>query len=228
MIYEVTLSQTDTDLHERIRAANGVDPCYVEILKKVQEDRLFQQQKEYKVDESGLLWSKDRLYVSEGGDIRSRVIMEFHQAPYSGHPRYQKMISAIKRDVFWPKLKAKIVMFIMKCQEFHPVKAGHQHPLGLLQLLSILEWKWEVISMDFITGIPKSKKQNDSIFVVVEKFSKVAHFIPMKSTYMKVHIVDIFLEEIFRLHRIPKAIISYRDVNFTGNFWRCLFFGLEM
>ena len=63
MIYEVTLSQTDADLHERIRAANGVDPFYVEILKKVQEDRLFQKQKEYKVDESRLLWSKDRLYI---------------------------------------------------------------------------------------------------------------------------------------------------------------------
>ena len=69
MIYEVTLSQTDSDLHERIRTVNMVDPFYVEILKNVQEDRLFQQQKEYKVDESGLLWSKERLYIPEGGDI---------------------------------------------------------------------------------------------------------------------------------------------------------------
>ena len=77
MIYEVTLSQTDSDLHERIRTTNKVDPFYVEILKKVQEGRLFQQQKEYKVDETELLRSKERLYVSEGGDIRSDILTEF-------------------------------------------------------------------------------------------------------------------------------------------------------
>ena len=74
MIYEVTLSQIDAYLHEKIRTANEVDPFYVEILKKVQEDLLFQQQKEYKVDESGLLWSKDRLYVLYGGDIQYSIL----------------------------------------------------------------------------------------------------------------------------------------------------------
>ena len=81
--------------------------------------------------------------------------------------------------------------------------------------------------MDFITSIPKSKKQNDSIFVVVENFSKATHFIPVNSTYKVVHIADIFLKEIFRLHGIPNAIISDRDVKFTRNFWRYLFFGLD-
>ena len=74
MIYEVTLSQTDLDFHKSIRMSNRVDPFYVEILKKFQEDRLFQQQKEYKVDETGLLWSKERLYILEGGDIRSSIL----------------------------------------------------------------------------------------------------------------------------------------------------------
>ena len=127
MIYEVTLSQTDAYLHEKIRMDNKVDPFYVEILKKVQEDRLFQQQKEYKVDESRLLWSKDRLYVPSGGDIQSNIPIEFHRAPYSGHPGYQKMISTIKRHFFWPNLKADIAMFIAKCHECHPIKAEHQH-----------------------------------------------------------------------------------------------------
>ena len=67
MIYEVTLSQTDANLHKRIRTTNKVDHFYVEILKKVQEDRLFQQKKEYKVDETRLLWSKERLYIPETG-----------------------------------------------------------------------------------------------------------------------------------------------------------------
>ena len=88
MIYEVTLSQTNAYLHERIREANRVDPFYVEILKKVQEDRLFQQQKEYKVNESGWLWSKDCLYVPEGEDLWSNILTEFHREPYLGNPGY--------------------------------------------------------------------------------------------------------------------------------------------
>ena len=81
--------------------------------------------------------------------------------------------------------------------------------------------------MDFTMGLPKSKKQNVSIFVVVEKLSKVAHFILVTLTYKVVHIVDIFLEEIFRLHEIPKEIISDQDVKLTEQFWRSLFSGLE-
>ena len=81
--------------------------------------------------------------------------------------------------------------------------------------------------MDFITGLPKSNKQNDSIFVVIDKLSKGAHFIPMKLTYKAMNIVDIFLKDIFILHGIPKAIISDQDVKFTGKFWIYLFYGLE-
>ena len=82
--------------------------------------------------------------------------------------------------------------------------------------------------MDFVTDLPKSKKHNDSIFVVIDKLSKATHFIPIKSTYKAVNITDIFLKEIFRLHGIPKAIISDRNVKFTGIFWRYLFSRLEM
>ena len=85
-------------------------------------------------------------------------------------------------------------MFIAKCQECQLVKAEHQHPSGLLQPFPIAEWKWEVIGMDFITGLPKSKKQNDSIFVVIDKLSKATHFVPVKSTYKAVNIADIFLK----------------------------------
>ena len=81
--------------------------------------------------------------------------------------------------------------------------------------------------MIFITRLPKIKNKIDSIFVVIENLSKVAHFIPMKLTYKTVNIVDIFLKEIFRLHGIPKVITSYLDVMFIGNFWRYLFSRLE-
>ena len=115
MKYEVTLSQTDVDFHEKIRVAKRVNPFYVEIFKKFQEDRLFQQQKEDKVDEYRLLWSKDRLYVPEGVELSSSILTEFHRAPYSGHPGYQKMISSVKINISWPKLKVDIAMINAKC-----------------------------------------------------------------------------------------------------------------
>ena len=112
---------------------------------------------------------------------------------YLGHLGYQNIISAVKRHFFYPKLKADIALFIAKFKECQLVKAEHQHPSGLLQPLPILKWKWEVISMDFIMIPPKSKKQNYSIFVVVDKLSKSTHFILVKSNYKAVHIADIFL-----------------------------------
>ena len=100
MLYEVTLIQIDSDLHDRIITENRIDYFYVEILKNIQEENLFQQQKEYKVDETRLLWYKERLYVPKEVDIRSSILMDFHWNPYLGHPGYQKMISTVKKHLF--------------------------------------------------------------------------------------------------------------------------------
>ena len=86
----------------------------------------------------------------------------------------------------------------------------------------------EIISMDFIIGLPKIVKQNDSIIVVVAKLSKASHFIPLKSTYKAINIADIFMKEIFKLHGVPKILIWDRDAKFIGKFWKDLFKGLGM
>ena len=77
--------------------------------------------------------------------------------------------------------------------------------------------------MDFITGLPKTKRNNDSIMVVVDKLSKAAHFIPVQSTYKAAQIAHVFMQNVFKLHGLPKTIISDRDVKFTSAFWRTLF-----
>eukprot|EP00253_Pinus_taeda_P015608 PITA_15608 len=120
-------------------------------------------------------------------------------------------------------MKKHVAEYLARCLECQQIKAEHQHPAGLLQPLPIPEWKWEVISMDFITGLPKTKRNNDSIMVVVDKLSKVAHFIPVQSTYKAVQIAHVFMQNIFKLHGLPKTIISDRDVKFTSAFWRALF-----
>jgi hypothetical protein len=137
------------------------------------------------------------------------------------------MITATRKQFYWPRLKKDITEYLSKCIECQQVKAEHQHPAGLLQPLPISKWKWETISMDFIIGLPTSIKQNDAIMVVVDKLSKYTHFIPIKSTCKVIDISSIFMKEIFRLHGIPKEIMSDRDPKFTSNFWTFFMIGLE-
>jgi hypothetical protein len=114
------------------------------------------------------------------------------------------MIMATRKLFYWLGMKKDIVDYLAKCLECQKVKADQWYPTGLLQPLPIPEWKWETISMDFITRLPKSTKQNDAIMVVVEKMSKDAHFILIKSTCKAIYIVSNFMKEIFRLHGMPK------------------------
>ena len=116
-----------------------------------------------------------------------------------------------------------MVEYISRCMICQQVKVEHHHLAGLLQPLPVPEWKWEVISMDFITGLPMTWRQHDSIMVVVDKLIKAEHFIPVKSTHKTDDIAKIFMKEIFKLHGLPKAIISDRDVKFTSNFLKGLF-----
>ena len=124
-------------------------------------------------------------------------------------------------------MKNKVAEFLARFIECQQVKAENQHPTGLLQQLPIANWKWEAISLDFITGLPKNHKQNDSIMVVMDKLSKETHFISVKTTHKAPNIADIFMKEIFHLHGIPKVIISDWDPKFTSNFWKSLFKGLD-
>jgi hypothetical protein len=151
-----------------------------------------------------------------------------HNAPYAGHPGYHKTVTAIKSQYFWPGMKREIAGYIARCMECQKVITEHRHPTGLLQPLLIPEWKWEVVTMDFITGLPRTRKLHDSIMVVVDKLTKAAHFIPLKTTHKAADVVDIFMKEVARLHEIPKMIVSDRDPKFTSNFWKGLFKGFGM
>jgi hypothetical protein len=122
-------------------------------------------------------------------------------------------------------MKKEVVDFIAKCFESQKVKAEHIHLAGLLQPIPIPEWKWEFVTMDFITKLPRTSKNHDCIMVVVDKFTKAAHFIPVKITHKEANIADIYMREIYRLHGIPKTIVSDKDPKFKSNFWKGLFKG---
>jgi hypothetical protein len=102
------------------------------------------------------------------------------------------------------------------------VKAEHQRPARLLQPLSVLEWKWDLIAMDFVEGLPKASIGQDSIWVVVDKLTKSARFIPCHITDSVPKLIELYVREIVRLHGIPVSIVSDRDPRFTSRFWTCL------
>jgi hypothetical protein len=174
----------------------------------------------YQMLDEGMLTYRNIFYIPNCDDLKRFIMDELHKRPYTSHLRYQKMITATRKQFYWPGLKKDIVDYLDKCLEFHQVKVEHWHPIELLQPIPILEWKWETISMDFITGLPKLTKKNDAIMVVVEKLSKFAHFIPIKST-------NIFMKEISRLHGMPREIASNKDTKFTSRFWKSLMAGFE-
>ena len=120
-------------------------------------------------------------------------------------------------------MKKDIIEYLLRCMKLQQVKVEHQYPASLLQHFPVPEWKWEVITMDFITGFPMTWRQHDSIMVVVDKLTKETHFIPVKSMHKTDDIAKIFMNDIFKLHGLPKAIVSNRDVKFTFNFWKGLF-----
>jgi hypothetical protein len=163
---------------------------------------------------------KNRIYVPSSREKRNLVLEEMHGVPYDGHLNYQKTITTVRSQFFWPGMKKDVIDYITRCMECQKVKAEHRHPTSLLHPLPILEKKWEVITMDFITGLPRTNKQHDSIMVVVDKLTKVAHFVSVKRMHTMDNIVDIFMKEIDRLHGIPRTIVLDRDTKFTSNFWR--------
>ena len=117
-----------------------------------------------------------------------------HKKLYFGHPGYQKTITTLRKLFFWPSMKDETAEYLARCQDCQQVKAKHQHLAGLLQPLLVPEWKWETISLDFITGFPRSQKHNYSIMAVINKISKYAHFIPVNSTFKSINIIEIFMK----------------------------------
>jgi hypothetical protein len=113
-------------------------------------------------------------------------------------------------------MKWDIAFFIARCDICQKIKAEHQLPAGLLQPLKIPVWKWEEVGMDFITGIPRSKCGHDSIWVVVDRLTKVAHFIPVKTTYNGRDLADLYICRIVSLHGVPKTIVSDRGTQFIS------------
>ena len=115
-------------------------------------------------------------------------------------------------------MKREIASYVAKCDVCQQVKAEHQRPARLLQPLKVPEWKWDKIGMDFVTGLPRSSRGYDSIWVIVDHLTKVAHFIPVNTTYDGSQLASLYIHHIVSLHGVPKEIVSDRGTQFTSRF----------
>ncbi|GJV08592.1 putative reverse transcriptase domain-containing protein [Tanacetum coccineum] len=168
----------------------------------------------------GTLCLNNRSWLPRYGDLRTLIMHESHKSKYSVHPGSDKMYQDMKQLYWWPNMKADIATYVSKCLTCLRVKAEHQKPSGLLVQPAIPQWKWENITMDFVTKLPRTQSGNDTIWVIVDRLTKSAHFLPMRETDPMDKLARLYLKEVVTRHGIPVSIICDRDPRFTSNFWR--------
>ena len=117
-------------------------------------------------------------------------------------------------------MKKDVVDFVVKCLTCQQVKVEHQRPGGALQSLDIPEWKWDKITMDLVTGLPRTAKSFDSIWVILDRLTKTAHFLPVRMTYTVAQYARLYLDRIVPMHGVSISIVSNRGTQFTSRFWR--------
>ena len=176
-----------------------------------------------RTDAKGLSWTLDEcLLVPDFDNLRKECFESVHVHPYSGHYGNKRTLAKAKTIYFWPNMARDIEHWCATCDSCQRVKAQRQKPQGKLQPLEIPGRRWSSVSMDLITDLPRTNNGNDSIWVVVDRLSKMVHLVALTKTCPAESIAAVYEKEVFRLHGIPETIVSDRDVRFTSRFWRAL------
>ncbi|GJW95110.1 putative reverse transcriptase domain-containing protein [Tanacetum coccineum] len=175
----------------------------------------------------GTLCLKNKSWIPCFGNLRALIMHESHKSKYSIHPGSDKMYQDLNKLYWWPNMKAKIATYVSKCMTCAKVKAEYQKPSSLLVQPIIPIRKWENITMDFVTKLPKMTSGQDTIWIIIDRLTKFAHFLPMKETDSMKKLTRQYLKEVVSRHGVPVLIISDRDSKFTSHFWKSLNEALE-
>ncbi|GJQ99160.1 putative reverse transcriptase domain-containing protein [Tanacetum coccineum] len=170
----------------------------------------------------GTLCLNGRSWLPCYGDLRTMIMHESHKLKYSIHLGSDKMYQDMKKIYWWPNMKADIATYVSKCLTCAKIKAEHQRPSGLLVQPEIPQWKWDNITMDFITKLPKSSQGYDIIWVIIDRLTKSVIFLPMRETDPMEKLARMYLKEVVMGHGIPVSIICDCDPRFASNFLRLL------
>ncbi|KAI3797484.1 hypothetical protein L1987_32741 [Smallanthus sonchifolius] len=207
-----------SDIQTRILAAQHVSITEGNMYEEMSCGAEFQ----LETKNNGLLYFLDRIWVPNRNDLREFLMTEAHKSRYSIHPGADKMYHNLQPQYWWPGMKKDIALYVAKCLTCSKVKAEHQRPSGLLEQPEIPVWKWENLAMDFITKLPRTSNGYDSIWVIIDRLTKSAHFLPIREDYRVEKLARIYINEIVSRHGIPLNIISDRDARFTSRFWQSL------
>lgn len=167
--------------------------------------------------QDGFLFRGLRLCVPECS-LRLKIVTELHN---EGHVGRDRTLHLVTTSYFWPTLRRDVERFMERCHICQHSK-GKSSNAGLYLLLPIPTQSWTDVSMDFVLGLPRTQCGHDSIFVVVDRFSKMAHFIACKKTTYAVQVAVLYFREVYRLHGLPSSIVSDRDTRFLSHFWRSI------
>jgi hypothetical protein len=190
-----------------------------EKLKEIAENVVLGKAPGFRLDENGTMWFGKRICVPKVKAIYETILREAHESAYSIYPGSTNMYLDLKEKYWWYGMKRDVTEYVALCDTYQRVKAEHQRPAGLLQPMKILEWKLKEVGMDFITRLPRTQRGYDLIWLIVDRLTKVAHFLPVKTTYNDARLAELYMERIVCLHGVPKKIMSDRGTQFTSQFW---------
>ena len=203
------------NLLNRVLEAQKKDEKISAIIDQIRDGK----ETEFTVNENGVLCYKARVCVPDDDELRKAILEEAHSGSFAIHPGSTKMYQDLKMSFWWSGMKRDVSEFVTKCLVCQRVKAEHQVPSGLLQPIRIPEWKWDRITIDFVVGLPVTGRKHDSVWVVVDRLTKSAHFLPVRTDYSLDKLAELYIKEVVRLHGILVSIISDRDPRFTSRFW---------
>ncbi|KAI3732915.1 hypothetical protein L1987_64127 [Smallanthus sonchifolius] len=166
----------------------------------IKKERMVGQQDKLEYNTLGVRTRFGRVWIPMGGELRTKILDEAHKSRYSIHPGTNKMYQDLRKEYWWPGMKHEVTKYVSKCLTCSQVKAEHQKPYGKIQPLDIPEWKWEHITMDFITKLPRTAKGHDTIW--------------------SERLAEVFINEVVARHEMPLMIVSNRDTRFTSSFWK--------
>nr|GEV98042.1 reverse transcriptase domain-containing protein [Tanacetum cinerariifolium] len=178
--------------------------------------------KSFEIRPDGTRCIKNQSWLPLFGNLRDLIMLESYKSKYSTHPGSDKMYQDLKKLYWWPNMKAIIAEYVGKCLTCFRVKAECQKPSDLLVQPEIPMWKWKRITMNFVTKLPKTSNEHDTIWVIVDRLTKSAHFIPTQETDSMETLTRLYIKETVSRHGVPISIISDRDSHFTSRFWQSL------
>jgi len=201
-------------LNDRKVEEEAAHPCEAR-----QRDRKVRMEEVLEIKE-GLLYLKGMLWIPDDGNLRALMLESEHDTKVAGHMGQDKTIELIRRNFWRPKMNERIIDFVRSCPECQKNKAARHQPYGLSSPLELPYAPWQSIAMDFITELPLSEGC-DQLWVVIDRFTKMAHFLPLKKEKKTAaDLAVIFAREVWKHHGLPSDVVSDRHPRFTSETWQ--------